>query len=279
MSHGRISITFDDGYASVYTTAFPLLKRLSIPATVYIVSSWLENRGKYAGHSLLTIDQCKELEHNGWEIGAHSYKHNNLIYLSASQCKQKLIRCYRELSDYFYSPKSLAYPGGSFTEETYKIAREIYPYLRVVNHTANWRISTNAHGIIGNYLTDSIFHEGKWKQFIDMQLVNKDNWCVLALHHVDKKPYADHLSVSLDNLQIVIEYAMQKGIRFTTVRDSAQLCNVAFFPEKYAYHPHPLTYVFMRILYVLRFAYVLKYFFHETKTGKRTEKCIRQLLR
>ncbi|UCC80215.1 MAG: polysaccharide deacetylase family protein [Candidatus Zixiibacteriota bacterium] len=39
-------VTFDDGYRSVYETAFPILRELGIPATVYITSNFIGNDRK-----------------------------------------------------------------------------------------------------------------------------------------------------------------------------------------------------------------------------------------
>ena len=38
-----VAITFDDGYRSVYKNAFPLLKQFDVPATVFLVSSAVDN--------------------------------------------------------------------------------------------------------------------------------------------------------------------------------------------------------------------------------------------
>jgi peptidoglycan/xylan/chitin deacetylase (PgdA/CDA1 family) len=40
---GAVSITFDDGYASVYRNAFPVLKDNGAPATIYLISSVVNN--------------------------------------------------------------------------------------------------------------------------------------------------------------------------------------------------------------------------------------------
>jgi peptidoglycan/xylan/chitin deacetylase (PgdA/CDA1 family) len=47
--HGKLAedsaaITFDDGYASVYRIAFPLLKEYNLPATVFVLTDWINNK-------------------------------------------------------------------------------------------------------------------------------------------------------------------------------------------------------------------------------------------
>ncbi|HJP68913.1 MAG TPA: polysaccharide deacetylase family protein, partial [Sphingomicrobium sp.] len=39
-----VSLTFDDGYASVYDNVFPLLKERQLSATIYLISSVVDNR-------------------------------------------------------------------------------------------------------------------------------------------------------------------------------------------------------------------------------------------
>jgi len=39
-----ISVTFDDGYSSVYDFAYPLLRKHSVPATVYLTTDWINGK-------------------------------------------------------------------------------------------------------------------------------------------------------------------------------------------------------------------------------------------
>ena len=40
--YGKAAVTFDDGYRSVFTEALPVLERLNVPATVFVLSGTLE---------------------------------------------------------------------------------------------------------------------------------------------------------------------------------------------------------------------------------------------
>jgi peptidoglycan/xylan/chitin deacetylase (PgdA/CDA1 family) len=44
LSHDSAAITFDDGYASVYSVAFPLLKKHNWPATVFLTTDWINRK-------------------------------------------------------------------------------------------------------------------------------------------------------------------------------------------------------------------------------------------
>ncbi len=76
-----VLITFDDGYASVYANAFPILKMFRIPAVIAVVGGWLEEKGSvdFDGKAvprekLLSWVQLKEMSQSGLvEVGSHSF--------------------------------------------------------------------------------------------------------------------------------------------------------------------------------------------------------------
>ncbi|NNM51982.1 MAG: poly-beta-1,6-N-acetyl-D-glucosamine N-deacetylase PgaB [Pseudomonadales bacterium] len=78
-----VLITFDDGYQSVYTYAFPILKMFHAPAVIALVGAWLnapENGrinfdGKEVARSeLLSRDELHEMIKSGLiEIASHTY--------------------------------------------------------------------------------------------------------------------------------------------------------------------------------------------------------------
>jgi poly-beta-1,6-N-acetyl-D-glucosamine N-deacetylase len=78
-----VLLTFDDGYKSLYTRAYPLLKLYKYPAVSALVGSWLEvEKGKMVQYGdeqvlrehFLTTQQIKEMADSGLlEFVSHTY--------------------------------------------------------------------------------------------------------------------------------------------------------------------------------------------------------------
>ena len=77
-----VLVTFDDGYRSVYTQAFPILRQMRIPSVIALVGSWLEVKegnvdfdGRPIPRSdLLSWDDVLTMQRSGLvEIASHSY--------------------------------------------------------------------------------------------------------------------------------------------------------------------------------------------------------------
>ena len=68
-----VVLTFDDGYADIYTEAFPVLKRHRFKAVAYIVSGFVGRTG-----TNVAPDQVREMDAYGIEIGAHTVNHVDL---------------------------------------------------------------------------------------------------------------------------------------------------------------------------------------------------------
>ncbi len=68
-----VAITADDGHVTVYTNAFPLLKKYRVPMTLFIYPSAISN-ASYA----MTWDQLRELKASGlFDFESHTYWHPN----------------------------------------------------------------------------------------------------------------------------------------------------------------------------------------------------------
>lgn len=83
-----ITVTFDDGWESVYSQAAPILSEYNIQTTQYILP------GVYDSHTYISLDQAKSLKGAGHEIASHTMTHpvlttipeNDVVYqLTASK--------------------------------------------------------------------------------------------------------------------------------------------------------------------------------------------------
>lgn len=108
---GRIAaVTFDDGWRDNYEHAFPILQKLGIPATFFIVS------GEMAGVSpslRMTPAMLRDLVDAGMEIGGHSRSHPNLAALPDDALDGEIHGCREDLTEAIGKPvRFFAYPGG-----------------------------------------------------------------------------------------------------------------------------------------------------------------------
>ena len=70
---GIVSFSFDDGLASVYTHALPVLKQNRQVATIGITYAYCV----YGGREFMTIQQILSLQQQGWEVASHGLTHSN----------------------------------------------------------------------------------------------------------------------------------------------------------------------------------------------------------
>lgn len=67
-----VVLTADDGWKSVYTYMYPIVKKLNIPVTLFIYPESISEK------NFLTWDQLTELKNTGlFDIQSHTYSHPN----------------------------------------------------------------------------------------------------------------------------------------------------------------------------------------------------------
>jgi peptidoglycan/xylan/chitin deacetylase (PgdA/CDA1 family) len=125
-----VAVSFDDGFRSVLTVAAPLLARCGFPATVFVTTRWLDEPDDApavdTGLELLTPDDVRALAEMGFEIGSHGHTHADLGRLSQSIVEAELVASADRLESLLgRRPRYLAWPYGSSSDESERIAREV----------------------------------------------------------------------------------------------------------------------------------------------------------
>lgn len=114
-----IVITFDDGYMDNYTNAFPILKELNMKATIFVISSGIDD-GYY-----MSKEQLKELSNYGIDIESHTKTHCHLNTLSYEE-QLKELKESKETLEAIIGKEiiSVAYPYGDYDENSIKAAQD-----------------------------------------------------------------------------------------------------------------------------------------------------------
>lgn len=79
-----VTLTFDDGWRSQYTGAFPLLNNYNMRAMFYIITGQL-GIGDY-----MSAADIINLHNSGNEIGSHTVSHPDLTRLTLSEVSKEL---------------------------------------------------------------------------------------------------------------------------------------------------------------------------------------------
>ncbi len=161
-----VLLTFDDGWLSVYTDAFPVLKEFGHPFTLYLYEDYIDGGGR-----ALTTAMIREMLEHGATLGSHSVTHPRPSHVRRMReegpevfdayLRVELGQSREFLEEKFDVPvTTYAYPGGFLTEEMLALAPELgYTHLFTVEPGKVSRASPDLalprYMILGNY--DRIF--------------------------------------------------------------------------------------------------------------------------
>ncbi|MCM3269946.1 polysaccharide deacetylase family protein [Paenibacillus elgii] len=146
-----VVLTFDDGYESFYTRAYPILQKHGVPASNFVIGAPTDKRDPKKGQ-YLTWNQMRELVKAGHGIYSHTYDSHRMVdtapkgpqqpalthpaYLAQSkrtesteEFRKRILsdltfmneRLRTELGD---RSKLLAFPYGAYNKETLQAAEE-----------------------------------------------------------------------------------------------------------------------------------------------------------
>lgn len=108
-------ITFDDGNASDYEIALPLLRKYDVKATFFIVTSWVGKPG------FMNWEQIKCMDLEGMQIGSHSVSHKEMTKIPNAERINEFISSRKIIEDHLGKMvNAFAFPFGLYNAATIK---------------------------------------------------------------------------------------------------------------------------------------------------------------
>jgi peptidoglycan/xylan/chitin deacetylase (PgdA/CDA1 family) len=135
-----LAVTFDDGFASVFEVAEPILTRLGLPATVFVPTAFMGQRQRLSWQGIevwdgtphedelccMTWDEIGQLTDRGWEAGSHTCSHPHLTTLRDAELEEEMRGSLEQCSERLGRPcRSIAYPYGDVDVRVAALAKEV----------------------------------------------------------------------------------------------------------------------------------------------------------
>lgn len=119
-----VLITFDDGYRGISTLAAPIMTRVGMVGTAYVITDRIADLKKTAP-TWMTWSQLRSLEQRGWDIGSHTVAHTEIPSMTP-EAGLKTLRASRfTLEKHLGHPVQwFCYPAGSVDAAAVQLVKE-----------------------------------------------------------------------------------------------------------------------------------------------------------
>ena len=116
-----VSLTADDGYLSIYESAYPLLVKYKTPMSVFVSTEAIDKQ--YS--SIMSWEQLREMS-SLVDVYNHSVTHQHLNDKTKEVLLNEITSAQLRLkNELFQEIKFFAYPYGEFDEKVYKLIEEL----------------------------------------------------------------------------------------------------------------------------------------------------------
>ena len=108
-----VVLSFDDGYAEMYTNVFPVLQELGLVGTFFVVTGWIDDENP----DFLSWTQAREMAEAGMRIESHSKSHPDLSDKPRDYIVYEVLGSIESIEAHVgRRPRFFCYPAGAFDD-------------------------------------------------------------------------------------------------------------------------------------------------------------------
>ncbi len=141
-----VALTFDDGFDDFYSEAAPVLRRLDMPAIVFVPAAYCGKAAAWDRNAeqkpLMEWTQIRDLVQQGISIGSHGMNHPILTGLTDAALNHEIVESKKIIeSETGKAVRFFCYPYGCFDKRTVAAVAACYRYgacttvLRMLHRT------------------------------------------------------------------------------------------------------------------------------------------------
>lgn len=127
-----IVITLDDGYQDNFLYAYPIMKKFNFTGTIFVVSNIIGGVNEFdikarlqPENKMMSWEQIKELDANGFIIGCHTLDHAHLARVSRDEARRQIAQSKRALEEGLSKEvQYFCYPYGEYNSFTLQVVKE-----------------------------------------------------------------------------------------------------------------------------------------------------------
>jgi peptidoglycan/xylan/chitin deacetylase (PgdA/CDA1 family) len=209
-----VSLTFDDGLATTYHEAAPILERHGLVGTIYVTTDFVGGSGR------ATWDELRDLQDRlGWEIGGHTLTHPHLSTLRDDAVRRELVDSKEDLEDRGLRVDTFASPYGDYD---YRVLAQIlgsYSAHRGFRERETYNRWPYEPHRLRVQSVETITPVESVLEWID-DAVARGEWLVLVFHEVFAEPCAKYrFCTTSADLERIVDHLAEREVRVATVRD------------------------------------------------------------